>query len=59
MPGGPVIEIVTIETPSLGDQTCLATDGAGALVIDPQRDTDRVLSVAAARGDRLANSGRD
>ena len=54
-----MIEIVTIETPSLGDQTCLATDGAGALVIDPQRDTDRVLSVAAARGDRLANSGRD
>jgi len=45
-----VIEIVTIETPSLGDRTYLATDGAGALVIDPQRDTGRVLSVAAARG---------
>lgn len=26
MQGGPVIEIVTIETPSLGDRTCLATD---------------------------------
>jgi hydroxyacylglutathione hydrolase len=45
-----VIEIVTIETPSLGDRTYLATDGADALVIDPQRDIDRVLAVAAARG---------
>ena len=26
MQGGPVIEIVTIETPSLGDRTYLATD---------------------------------
>jgi hydroxyacylglutathione hydrolase len=45
-----VIEIVTIETPSLGDRTYLATDGVSALVIDPQRDIDRVLAVAAARG---------
>jgi hydroxyacylglutathione hydrolase len=45
-----VIEIVTIETPSLGDRTYLATDGVGALVIDPQRDIGRVLSAAAARG---------
>jgi len=45
-----VIEIVTIETPSLGDRTYLATDGAGALVIDPQRDIGRVLAMAAARG---------
>jgi hydroxyacylglutathione hydrolase len=45
-----VIEIVTIETPSLGDRTYLATDGVSALVIDPQRDIDRVLAVAAVRG---------
>jgi hydroxyacylglutathione hydrolase len=45
-----VIEIVTIETRSLGDRTYLATDGASALVIDPQRDIDRVLAVAVARG---------
>jgi hydroxyacylglutathione hydrolase len=45
-----VIEIATIETPSLGDRSYLATDGASALVIDPQRDIDRVLAVAAARG---------
>jgi hydroxyacylglutathione hydrolase len=44
-----MIEVVTIETPSLGDRTYLATDGASALVIDPQRDIDRVLAVAAAR----------
>src|ERR1700691_3668367 len=47
--GGPVIEIVTIETASLGDRTYLATDGTSALVIDPQRDIDRILAVAAAR----------
>jgi hydroxyacylglutathione hydrolase len=45
-----VIEVVTIDTPSLGDRTYLATDGASALVVDPQRDIDRVLAVAAARG---------
>jgi hydroxyacylglutathione hydrolase len=45
-----VIEIVMIETPPLGDRTYLATDGAGALVIDPQRDIGRVLAVAATRG---------
>ena len=45
-----MIEIVTIETPSLGDRTYLATDGASALVIDPQRDTGRVLALAAALG---------
>ncbi len=45
-----MIEVVTIDTPSLGDRTYLATDGASALVIDPQRDIDRVLVVAAARG---------
>jgi hydroxyacylglutathione hydrolase len=45
-----VIEIVTIETPSLGDRTYLVTDGVSALVIDPQRDIGRVLAVAATRG---------
>ena len=44
-----MIEIVTIETPSLGDRGYLATDRAAAIVIDPQRDFDRVLAVAAER----------
>jgi rhodanese-related sulfurtransferase len=38
--------IITIETPSLGDRSYLAHDGTVALVIDPQRDIDRVLAVA-------------
>ncbi|HEY2552854.1 MAG TPA: MBL fold metallo-hydrolase [Streptosporangiaceae bacterium] len=45
-----MIDIVVIETPSLGDRSYLLTDGASALVIDPQRDIDRVLDAAAARG---------
>jgi hypothetical protein len=44
-----MIEIVAIDTPSLGDRTYLATDGTSALVVDPQRDIDRVLAAAAAR----------
>ncbi len=45
-----MIEIVTIETPSLGDRSYLATDGTVALVVDAQRDFDRVLEAAARRG---------
>jgi len=45
-----MIEIVTIDTESLGDRGYLVTDGSLALVIDPQRDFDRVLELAAARG---------
>jgi hydroxyacylglutathione hydrolase len=45
-----MIEIVVISTPSLGDRSYLATDGTAALVVDPQRDIDRVLVAAADRG---------
>ena len=45
-----MIEIVTVRTPSLGDRSYLATDGVVALVVDPQRDIDRVLALAASRG---------
>ena len=45
-----MIEIVVIETPSLGDRSYLVTDGSAALVIDPQRDIDRILVAAADRG---------
>ena len=44
------IEIVPIDTPELGDRGYLATDGAVALVVDAQRDFDRVERVAAERG---------
>jgi hydroxyacylglutathione hydrolase len=50
-----VVEIATIETPSLGDRSYLATDGDAALVIDPQRDYDRVLAVAAGHGARITH----
>ena len=45
-----MIEVVVIETPSLGDRSYLVTDGSAALVIDPQRDIDRILVAAADRG---------
>ena len=45
-----MIEITAIDTRSLGDRAYLATDGSAALVIDPQRDFDRVLELAAERG---------
>jgi hydroxyacylglutathione hydrolase len=45
-----MIEIVAIDTPELGDRGYLATDGDVALVVDPQRDFDRVERVAVERG---------
>jgi glyoxylase-like metal-dependent hydrolase (beta-lactamase superfamily II)/rhodanese-related sulfurtransferase len=50
MEGGRLIDIVVIDTPSLGDRSYLATDGSVAIVIDPQRDIDRVLALAQSRG---------
>jgi hydroxyacylglutathione hydrolase len=48
--GAAVADIMTIPTPSLGDRSYLVTDGAVALVVDPQRDIDRVLALTASRG---------
>jgi hydroxyacylglutathione hydrolase len=39
------MQIVTIETPSLGDRSYIVHDGRTAAVIDPQRDIDRVVAV--------------
>ncbi|MHB1064558.1 MAG: MBL fold metallo-hydrolase [Georgenia sp.] len=47
--------IISIETPSLGDRSYLAHDGEVAFVVDPQRDIDRVLDVAAAAGVRITH----
>jgi hydroxyacylglutathione hydrolase len=44
------MEILTIETPSLGDRSYVVTDGRSAAVVDPQRDIDRVLSQVEERG---------
>lgn len=45
-----MLEIIPIDTPSLGDRSYLLHDGRFAVVIDPQRDFDRVLALAEARG---------
>jgi hydroxyacylglutathione hydrolase len=44
-----MIEVLTIETPSLGDRGYLVTDGQVALVVDAQRDFDRVTARATDR----------
>ncbi|MCQ0010240.1 MBL fold metallo-hydrolase [Actinomadura madurae] len=44
-----MIEIVAIDTPTLGDRSYFVTDGEVAFVVDPQRDIDRVLALADAR----------
>jgi hypothetical protein len=53
-----LIEVVVIDTPSLGDRSYLVTDGTAALVVDPQRDIDRILVAAAEHGVRRAPGDR-
>jgi hydroxyacylglutathione hydrolase len=48
-------KVVTIETAGLGDRSYLAHDGEVAVVIDPQRDIDRVLAVAGDEGVRITH----
>jgi hydroxyacylglutathione hydrolase len=48
------VEVVSIETPGLGDRSYLVHDGEVGLVIDPQRDIDRTLGAAEAAGVRIA-----
>ena len=52
---GSGVEVVAVDTPALGDRSYLAHDGDVALVVDPQRDIDRVLGLAAARGVRITH----
>ncbi len=49
------LTVRTLETPSLGDRTYVVHDDEVALVIDPQRDIDRVLEVLEADGVRLTH----
>ena len=44
------MNVITIKTPSLGDRTYLVTSGTSALVVDPQRDIDRLLAAADEHG---------
>jgi hydroxyacylglutathione hydrolase len=50
-----VIEIVVIETPSLGDRSYLVHDGDVGIVVDPQRDIDRVVAAAEAAAVRVTH----
>jgi glyoxylase-like metal-dependent hydrolase (beta-lactamase superfamily II)/rhodanese-related sulfurtransferase len=50
-----MIEIHTIETTSLGDRSYLAHDGSTAVVVDPQRDIDRVLDLAGRLGVQITH----
>jgi glyoxylase-like metal-dependent hydrolase (beta-lactamase superfamily II)/rhodanese-related sulfurtransferase len=50
-----MLEIVPIDTPTLGDRSYLVHDGTVALVIDPQRDIDRVLDLADQAGVRITH----
>ena len=47
--------IVPVDTPTLGDRSYLAHDGQVAVVVDPQRDIDRVLALAAEAGVRITH----
>ena len=47
--------IIPIDTPTLGDRSYLAHDGEFAVVIDPQRDIDRVLARAHEEGVRITH----
>ncbi|MFP5314327.1 MAG: MBL fold metallo-hydrolase [Actinomycetes bacterium] len=49
------MDVITIETPPLGDRSYLIHDGQVALVIDPQRDTDRVEKEAANAGVQITH----
>jgi hydroxyacylglutathione hydrolase len=50
-----MVEVLQIETPTLGDRSYLAHDGSVAVVIDPQRDIDRVTALAGRRGVRITH----
>ncbi|THJ64690.1 MBL fold metallo-hydrolase [Arthrobacter echini] len=49
------MDVIIIETPQLGDRSYLIHDSEVALVIDPQRDTDRVEKTAAEAGVRITH----
>ena len=50
-----MIDVVRIETPTLGDRSYLVHDGEVGLVVDPQRDIDRITALAARLGVRITH----
>ncbi|GAA0470712.1 MBL fold metallo-hydrolase [Paractinoplanes deccanensis] len=49
------LKVEVVQTSSLGDRSYLAHDGQSAVVIDPQRDIDRVLALAGGLGVRITH----
>ena len=50
-----MVEVLRVDTPTLGDRSYLAHDGDTALVVNPQRDIDRVTRLAARLGVRITH----
>lgn len=51
-----MLDVQVIETSALGDRSYLAHDGERALVVDPQRDIDRVLGLAGSLDVRITHA---
>ncbi|MCM0676581.1 MBL fold metallo-hydrolase [Micromonospora phytophila] len=49
------VQVSVITTSSLGDRSYLADDGEVAVVVDPQRDIDRIMALAGRRGVRITH----
>lgn len=49
------MDVSIIETSGLGDRSYLVSDGVVGVVVDPQRDIDRVLDLARNRGVRITH----
>jgi glyoxylase-like metal-dependent hydrolase (beta-lactamase superfamily II)/rhodanese-related sulfurtransferase len=50
-----MISVLPVDTPGLGDRTYLVHDGQSAIVVDPQRDYDRITALAAAASARITH----
>ncbi|MFI1194436.1 rhodanese-like domain-containing protein [Micromonospora sp. NPDC020750] len=49
------VQVSVLATSSLGDRSYLATDGRVAVVVDPQRDIDRIVYLAGEKGVRITH----
>ncbi|GAA0549740.1 MBL fold metallo-hydrolase [Paractinoplanes ferrugineus] len=49
------VSVEVVPTSSLGDRSYLAHDGQVAVVVDPQRDIDRILALAGRLGVRITH----
>ncbi len=47
------LSVINLDTPTLGDRSYIAHDGVTAVVVDPQRDIDRVQAILEANNLQL------